>query len=384
MAISKYVEDGKEYYRVYVNLRSKFTSGRRIQKTSSKHLSEAEARREEKKLLQKATLELNRLDNQGLLWQDIIHLWTLEIRQGRMGNITERSVDGYLSIIRKWTKHWAERPAVELNRADGRELILRMERDGLARAYQKKVKNIINQVFEWGVEFRYIQGGNVESPLRGLIVQKSEEKPPEILTLEEIKSFLRIAKQLDHQWYPVWAFAILTGMRSGELHALTWPQIDLEKGTILVDRSYDSNLKKAGPTKGRYWRTIPINSNLKQLIIEIKGKAVLSSSEFVLPRIRDWNNGDQASPLKNFLRSVKMRPVKFHTLRACFATQMLANGVSAPIVMKIGGWKKSATMDIYLRLAGVEVQGATECLGFIPENITFGDNVVNLFGGRDA
>jgi integrase len=74
-----------------------------------------------------------------------------------------------------------------------------------------------------------------------------------------------------------------------------------------------------------------------------------------------------------------MKPIKFHALRACFATQMLANGVSAPIVMKIGGWKKSATMDIYLRLAGVDTKGATECLQFIPEEINFGDNVISIF-----
>ena len=79
-----------------------------------------------------------------------------------------------------------------------------------------------------------------------------------------------------------------------------------------------------------------------------------------------------------------MKSIKFHSLRACFATQMLANGVSAPIVMKIGGWKKSSTMDIYLRLAGVDTKGATDCLEFVPDELDFGDNVVNLFGKREA
>jgi len=73
-----------------------------------------------------------------------------------------------------------------------------------------------------------------------------------------------------------------------------------------------------------------------------------------------------------------------HALRACFATQMLANGVPSPIVMKIGGWKKSSTMDIYLRLAGVDTKGATDCLQFSPENINFSENVVSIFGKEDA
>ena len=86
--------------------------------------------------------------------------------------------------------------------------------------------------------------------------------------------------------------------------------------------------------------------------------------------------------LKTFLKSIKFRPIKFHALRACFATQMLASGVPAPIVMKIGGWKKSSTMDIYLRLSGVDTKGATECLGFIPTELNFADSVISIFEGR--
>ena len=51
-------------------------------------------------------------------------------------------------------------------------------------------------------------------------------------------------------------------------------------------------------------------------------------------------------PLKNFLNSIKVRSIKFHALRACVVTQMLANGAPSPIVMKIGGWKKSSPMQI--------------------------------------
>jgi hypothetical protein len=69
-------------------------------------------------------------------------------------------------------------------------------------------------------------------------------------------------------------------------------------------------------------------------------------------------------PLKAFLRSIKVKPIKFHALRACFATQMVAKGVSAPIVMKIGG---------------VDTKGATDCLHFVPEDFNFGDNVVSIF-----
>ncbi len=67
-----------------------------------------------------------------------------------------------------------------------------------------------------------------------------------------------------------------------------------------------------------------------------------------------------------------------------FATQMFANGVPAPIVMKYPWWKNTSTMDIYLRLAGLDTKGATECLGFSPQDINFSDNQVSIFNkGRN-
>ena len=128
---------------------------------------------------------------------------------------------------------------------------------------------------------------------------------------------------------------------------------------------------------------VPVFNNLiwlttKEAASYLRKSVNSEYSDKVLPRSKDWDNGDQAVPLKRFLKSINVKPIKIHALRACFATQMLANGVPAPVVMKIGGWKKSATMDIYLRLAGVDVKGATDCLEFCPNDIKFGDNLVEL------
>ncbi len=381
MAIKKYDEDGQVFWKVYVHVRSSTNKSKRFQKSIFRLKTEAEARREEKKLIRQLSMQVQKFDGLGLSWEDVVHLWWKEVQAGYLGQITERSAKGYLSIVNKWTKSWSNRPAAEVTRADGRLLIQRMEKADLSRSYQKKVKNIISKIFDWGVEFGFIIGANT-SPLKGLLIDKGEVKPPDILSLEEIKKLLASAKALDQRWYPIWCFAILTGMRSGELHALSWDQIDLEKNTIMVDRSYDSNVKKEGPTKGRYWRTVPINASLRKLILDLKNGPKVTGSSYILPRIKDWDNGDQAVPLKNFLRSLNLKPIKFHALRACFATQMLANGVPAAVVMKIGGWKKSSTMDIYLRLAGVDTKGATDCLQFVPDEINFGDNVVNLFEAK--
>lgn len=60
----------------------------------------------------------------------------------------------------------------------------------------------------------------IPSPFTGLEFKKMEEKVPEILTLVEIKRLLDYAKQLESPWYSLWATALLTGMRNGELFEL--------------------------------------------------------------------------------------------------------------------------------------------------------------------
>lgn len=205
------------------------------------------------------------------------------------------------------------------------------------------------------------------------------EKVPDILTLGKIKQFLERGKQLQNEWYPIWAMALLTGMRNGELYALEWSDVDFENSLIRVSKSYNSRLKIVKSTKAGYWRNIPISSQLRELLIELQSK---SETEYVLPRLGCWNQGLQAQELRKFLKGIGIRPVKFHALRACFATQLLAKNIAPAIVMKICGWKNLKTMEYYVRLAGVSEQGATECLEILPTE-TVMENVVSLFSHYD-
>lgn len=80
-----------------------------------------------------------------------------------------------------------------------------------------------------------------------------------------------------------------------------------------------------------------------------------------------------------FLIGIGLPKIKFHALRACFATQLLAKGTPAAIVMKICGWKDLKTMEFYVRVAGVEEKGATDCLRILPSEAEVMGNVVRLF-----
>jgi integrase len=377
MSISSYKNNEKILYKVYVHVRSKHNRKVRLQKTAFAIETEPEAKKIEKKLYKEAVEEISKRDGLGFDWGDVVHHWIQSANSNHLGKkISARTIVDYTSALTSWTKHWFDRPAARISSADGREVFFLMEEEDRARTHQIKVKRIIHQVYNWGIENRLIID-SLQNPVAFVQIDKGEEKIPQILNKDEITFFLKKAKEFNHEWYPVWYLALHTGMRNGELYGLKWNAVDFDKKLIYVHLNFCSNTKTLGPTKGRYWRVVPISPRLEKLLLELKAQ---SNDEFVLPRLRDWYFGNQAQYLKEFLRDIGVKEIVFHALRACWATQMLANGVPSATVMKVGGWKKLSTMDIYLRLAGVDVKGATDSLDFSsPDTTTMKTCSLDLF-----
>lgn len=101
---------------------------------------------------------------------------------------------------------------------------------------------------------------------------------------------------------------------------------------------------------------MPLLPTLKDLKLKSGG------SDFVLPRLSKWDKGDQARELRFFLRSIGLPEIRFHDLRASWATLLLSKGVAPSKVMAMGGWKDMDTMMIYMRKAGIDIRNATSVL----------------------
>lgn len=129
-------------------------------------------------------------------------------------------------------------------------------------------------------------------------------------------------------------------------------------------------------TKGRWWRQIDINDQLETFLKELR--ATSEGRTWVLPRFKDWDKGYQAKILRTFCQGIGIPSVKFHTLRACYATMLMQIGVPPAQVMAMGGWKDQETMAIYICRAGIDIKGATDGLKLLPEREAMG-RVVELF-----
>jgi integrase len=375
MAIKVYEKNGKKLYQVYVNARSKVDPTLRIQKTVSDLKSQSLARREENRINQELGKKLMELEGQCDTWETVIERWRIEAQGGYLGTYSPVTILDHIASLNKWTKSWLKIPASELGKAHGRNLIKSMTEEGKSIGFIKKVKNTVNVIYNFGIEEGRIKGVQ-HSPVYGVKLHDKVEKVPDILSLQEIKKFLYEAKSLNHPWYPIWATALLTGMRNGELYALEWDDVDFENEIVRVSKSFNKRMNEIKGTKAGYWRNVPMSPELKKLFLTLKSS---SEAKFVLPRFRDWQRGDQAKILKMFLAGIGLQRIKFHALRACFATQLLAKGTPAAIVMKICGWRDLKTMEFYIRVAGVDEKGATDCLSILPSEADVMENVVELF-----
>lgn len=361
MAVTEVLEiDGVKTFCVYVNLRSKIMPNIRFQKRLTGFKSRNEAIRVEKKLIKELALKISHQEGHGFSWRLIISKWANFALEG---NYLDRDYDlvtikDYVAMMFNWTSSWLDRPATELNIGDGKEVIESAIEKEKSRAFQLRLKNTINLIYSWGIEQKLIRGVH-HSPVFGIKLKKSSEKRAEVLTLEEMKKLLSEAKNQNHPWYNIWSMALYTGMRNGELFALRWQDIDFEKKNIVVQHSFNRRSKEIKSTKAGYWRNVPISDEL----LELLQKLYLSKeSEYVLPRNKIWEHGRQTFILKEFCKKINIAEVNFHTLRASFATQLIANGVEPIKVMKICGWRDLKTMAFYMRMAGIDEKGITNNL----------------------
>ena len=385
MGVRPYIckKTGNTRFEAYVNLRSKIDKTIRCQKYK-KVDTEREAKKWEKKLIREASEYIASQEVRGNSWGRIIDLFEYEAKKYSRNPVSlkqmgDKAQKNALSMVRNWTEDWLNVPAKELTSFHGKSLIKRAIDAELTENSVKRIKGTVNSFWTFGVQEGIILD-NIKSPVYGIpIDMPNEDKLPEILTVDEVRYLLAKAKEAKHPWYPIWAVALMTGMRSSELYALRKENVHLQEGIIRICESWDWETFTSKSTKAGYWRTAPIADSLLPIVVDLMQRK--DTGEFLLPRIYEWSKGYQALVLRQFCEEIGITSIKFHTLRACFATHLLSSGVPETTVMRIGGWKNIKTFQIYIRLAGTREKGATNELGkiFIPNEVAAMQHIASAY-----
>lgn len=131
------------------------------------------------------------------------------------------------------------------------------------------IKACLTEAFDEGLIHK-----NLSSKLK-LIYNKDKSRPDVFLSAAEIEGLARYCEQIAKPNRPVPYMiltALFTGMRLGEIMALSWPCVDYTKNTIKIERSwaYKAHELKSPKNKASY-RTIPVPVNLLDKLAELKG-----------------------------------------------------------------------------------------------------------------
>mgnify|MGYP000905405211 FL=1 len=363
--IKQYLKNGTTYYQVRVFARSSMNPNLRITKQVGEIENLAMAEKEQIRLKKDCDRELTQIESRGILFGDLLNEWhshslKTKVQSGERSLMTQND---YKAGVIKWLKGYLNKPAAEINSLVLYEVFESMKKANICFGHRKKFKQILNGIFNFGIQSGILKSIH-RSPTYDISMGREVEKKPEILSLTEIQRLIEMAYDQNHQWKRVWSTALLTGMRSGEILALHKDDVDFENKLINVNKSHNSRLKTYKSTKAGYWRQIPISEDLEKILKE--QFLINADSDYVFEKFTGWEKGDQARILRAFCFINGLPSIKFHTLRACFATQMLRSGVEPAKVMKIGGWKELKTMQRYVRLAGIDVMGATEAIKIMP------------------
>jgi integrase len=370
--IKPYWYESKKYYEIQTSHTNKHGQRKQIKTRFDQYkqriASEAKARKSEFEILRTLKDQDERPSQRVLSFQQWHELFLKEAKQ----TLKTGTVKQYDGDLKKWLpKDFIETNIRHIKRQDIQSLILDyLPLQGATVHTQKRITKNLSRIFEVAIDEELIS----HNPARSLKIKVPPAKK-DALNSHEARMLLTAAKEVNHPFYHIWAFALLSGMRSGEMQGLRWSDIDLKAGNVHVCHQWTS---KDGyhSTKSNKNRVVPISKELNLLLVELKNIGAFKDTlkglnktthvfdDLVLPRPPEWKYGQQAIVLKDFLEAIEVKPVKFHDLRATFITNLLSQGVPLVTVMAIVGHSKMSTTDEYVRLAGINVRGATDRLGY--------------------
>ena len=162
--------------------------------------------------------------------------------------------------------------------------------------------------------------------------------------------------------------ALDTGLRQGELFALTWKDIDLDNAYININKSYKTvrNIETGiyegivqTPKTNKSIRTIPIPEplvnklkqyRLSQMDLKLKMGNLYNDNKLVFCNMfgKYLDSENVLKRFKKMLNEMDLQDMKFHDLRHTFATRLFELGEEAKTVQELLGHSNiSITLDTY-------------------------------------
>lgn len=241
-----------------------------------------------------------------------------------------------------------------------------LNKKGYSRNTIELVSVVLSGMYKQALKNKVI----IENPVPLATLPKiSEHKEPRVMTVEEQRIFLEYAK--DSYLNDLFILALATGMRSGELRGIQWPDVDFKdkiihiKNTLVyVNKDYLLDTPKTPTSR----RDIPLIDNAvavlkRQKLIQAENRMLLGDKwknkkgleNLVFTTMTGYpiNRDMLKQELNKVVAEIQKEHKEFkhitpHTFRHTFATRCIENGMSPQVLKTILGHSKlSMTMDLY-------------------------------------
>ena len=233
-----------------------------------------------------------------------------------------------------------------------------------AATYIRTVYNQLTAIFNYAVKYY----GLKENPCHkagGVGKKKADEM--QFWTKEEFNTFIEAVKD-NVAVYTIFMTLYYSGIREGELLALTPADIDLEKKTLSVNKNYQvvSNREIiTSPKTPKSNRVIPIPDKLCECLDLYMGLSYgLKPTDRLFPYRKEFlykalNKGCKKSGVKK---------IRIHDIRHSHASLLVELGFSPLLIAeRLGHEKVQTTMDTYSHLyPNKQVEVANQLNGLIP------------------
>lgn len=238
----------------------------------------------------------------------------------------------YTSICKRWlVPHFGDRELSSITQLHVEEL---QAKAIAVKASPKTVNNIIgclSSMLEAAVEWGYLRTNPCEKvePLT---------LPPytfQFYTREQSDVFLATAQRIEPAWYPLFFTGFRTGMRLGEMFALTWDDVDFVRRVIHVRRSVAHKTNEITLPKGGRGREVAMSPALSELLRSIRH--MRSDLVFCATDGRALTGDMLKRPWRRVTRASGLPKIRPHDMRHSFASQLVVNGAPLKAVQELLG-----------------------------------------------
>ena len=218
--------------------------------------------------------------------------------------------------------------------------------------YYKLLKAILN----YGVKWHDFNFTSIYNKMEKFTDPNGMVKEMKFYTPEEFKKFISCEDEL--QFITFFKTLYFCGLRIGEISALTWEDIDLDKHTITINKSLsyiEGEYYTSRPKTKNSIRTLPMPNSLYEDYVkfyeESKKYYNFKNSWYVFGQTKPFSGEYLRKRKRRIADEAGVKQIRIHDFRHSCASLLINNGANVMVVAKyLGHAKIDVTLNTYSHL----------------------------------